>query len=65
MNPRTIYKTLALLLTLAGLALAGCYKEAGVTRNWGKSYHTNFGKMVANPDAPESLDTPMGLASMP
>ena len=61
MNPRTIAKSLALLLTLSGVALAGCYKEAGVTRNWGKSTHTNFGKMVANPEAPASLDGPTGL----
>jgi hypothetical protein len=61
MNHRTILKSLALLLTLSGVALAGCYKEAGVDRNWGKSNHSNFGKMVADPDAPASLDTPVGL----
>jgi hypothetical protein len=61
MNHRTILKSLALLLTLSGVALAGCYKEAGVTRNWGKSNHSNFGKMVANPEAPASLDVPTGL----
>jgi hypothetical protein len=61
MNHRTILKSLALLLTLFPVALAGCYKEAGITRNWGKSNHANFGKMVANPDAPASLDAPVGL----
>lgn len=61
MNHRTILKSLALLLTLSGVALAGCYKETGITRNWGKSTHSNFGKMVADPDAPASLDVPVGL----
>jgi len=61
MNHLAILKSLALLLTLSGVALAGCYKEVGVTRNWGKSNHSNFGKMVANPDAPASLDAPTGL----
>ena len=61
MNHLAILKSLALLLTLSGVALAGCYKEVGVTRNWGKSNHSNFGKMVANPEAPESLEVPVGL----
>jgi hypothetical protein len=61
MNHRTILKSLAVLLSLSGVALAGCYKEVGVTRNWGKSNNSNFAKMVADPEAPASLDVPMGL----
>ena len=56
---RTI-RTLILATTLCSFGLAGCY-ASGVTRNWGRSYNTNFKHMPANPEAPAELDGPTGL----